>query len=118
MTNILIIDDSPQMGHMLTELVRLLGYKSQFAQGGVAGVAAVQEQIPDLVLLDIMMPELNGWQVQERVRCFSSVPIIFVSTDNSAVSRIQAAQVGCRLLPKNVTPAVLKKNIEEHLRVS
>ena len=115
MTNILIIDDSPQMGHMLTELVRLLGYNPEFVQGGVAGVSAIQAKKPDLVLLDIMMPELNGWQVLEQVRQFSSVPIVFISTDNSATSRSQAMRFGCRLLPKNVMPPTLKKVIDEQI---
>lgn len=116
MTNVLIIDDSPEMGHLFQEMARLLGYRAEVTAGAIDGLASVRAAEPDVILLDIMMPDMNGWQVYEELRLFSSVPIIFLTADYSSANRLRASELGVRMIRKNVTPLELRGHIEAALQ--
>lgn len=76
---VLVIDDDPAM----TELIKLLLSPSPFvvlaANDGQEGIDLARTEQPDIILLDLMMPDFNGWQVCKRIRKFSQVPIIILS---------------------------------------
>jgi len=76
---ILIVDDEPG----LRELVRINlehdGYGVLQAENGTAGLQAVQQQHPDLVIMDVMMPEMDGWEACKRLREFSPVPVLMLT---------------------------------------
>ena len=112
MANLLIIDDSPQMGYMLQELTQLLGHTSCFIEGGANGLAEAQAIDPDVVLLDVMMPEMNGWQVYNHLRDFSDVPVIFITTDDTAENRARAQKLGAMMVGKNIPPKRLNEKIK------
>jgi len=81
-TKILLIDDDPAVTDLLGLLLKTLGYDVVSANSGARGVDLMHEKNPDLLILDLMMPEMDGWQVCKAVRQFSNVPIIILSALN------------------------------------
>lgn len=78
---VLICDDERGIRDILTRLVRLEGFEALEAADGLAALAAVREQAPDVLFLDIRMPWLNGIEVLQRVRVLApTLPIIMVTT--------------------------------------
>lgn len=77
--NILTIDDDPAMTELLSVLLQAQGFNVNTANCGADGIKLIREKSPDLVLLDLMMPDLDGWQVCKQVREFSNVPILILS---------------------------------------
>ena len=65
---ILVVDDTPANIKLLGDLLRVKGYDVETAANGEEALAAIARQIPDLVLLDIMMPGLNGYEVCRKIR--------------------------------------------------
>jgi DNA-binding response OmpR family regulator len=76
---ILVIDDAPDIALMLRILLERAGHEVVTAANGRRGLRSFFETRPDLVLLDIGMPELNGWETLERLRDLSDVPVLIVS---------------------------------------
>jgi two-component system KDP operon response regulator KdpE len=77
--NILIIDDHEPMLTLISKLLRSEGYSTLTAKNGDAGLALFHQTAPDLVILDIMMPGMDGWEVCRQIRKTSCVPIIFLT---------------------------------------
>jgi DNA-binding response OmpR family regulator len=76
---ILTIDDDPAMTELLSVLLKAQGFDVGTANSGADGVKLIRETHLDLVILDLMMPDLDGWQVCKQVREFSNVPILILS---------------------------------------
>jgi DNA-binding response OmpR family regulator len=76
---ILVIDDSPDLALTLRIPLERAGHEVVTAENGRRGLRRFYEMRPDLVLLDISMPELNGWETLERLRDLSDVPVLIVS---------------------------------------
>jgi DNA-binding response OmpR family regulator len=76
---ILVIDDAPDLALTLRMLLERAGHEVITAENGRRGLRRFFETRPDLVLLDISMPELNGWETLERLRDLSDVPVLIVS---------------------------------------
>jgi DNA-binding response OmpR family regulator len=76
---ILIVDDEPTQARMFAQLLSLGGYDTLKATSGREAVNIVQQNVPDLVLLDVVMPEIDGWQTCRLIRDISEVPIIMLS---------------------------------------
>ena len=77
--NILIIDDHEPMLALISKLLETEGYSTFTAKNGDEGLALFYQTSPDLVILDIMMPGIDGWEVCRRLRKMSCVPIIFLT---------------------------------------
>jgi diguanylate cyclase (GGDEF)-like protein len=96
--NILVVDDEPDKRHLLATALQLEGYKVETASDGIEGLAAIESHPPDLVISDVMMPRMDGFEMIRRVRAnpeTAFIPIII----QSAVSRTsrdlrRGAQVG------------------------
>jgi len=95
--NILIVDDTPDnlrlLGGMLTER----GYKVRAAPSGARALATVQKELPDLILLDIMMPKMDGYEVCRRLKedeYTRNVPVIFISALDQVFDKLTAFSVG------------------------
>jgi DNA-binding response OmpR family regulator len=73
-TTILTADDDPQLLRLMTRNLQLEGYEVLAASDGQQALEQIEQRSPDLVLLDVMMPKLDGFTVCHRVREFSSVP--------------------------------------------
>ena len=76
---VLAIDDDPALIELLTLILTTRGFDVKSATIGEDGVELVHRFNPDVVILDLMMPGLNGWDVCARIRTFSKVPILILS---------------------------------------
>lgn len=76
---VLIIDDDPATTEILKILFSPYNHQVVSANTGTEGIDLVKRELPDIVLLDLMMPEMNGWQVCKHIRKLSQVPIIVLS---------------------------------------
>lgn len=92
--NILVVDDEPRYVRLMEANLTSEGYQVIKALDGQTAVEMVDEFHPELVLLDVMMPILNGFQACERIREFSSVPIIMVTAKGEEQDRVKGLDVG------------------------
>jgi two-component system KDP operon response regulator KdpE len=76
---ILVIEDNKELCYLLSEQLEDQGYEILWAGDGVQGVELAQERQPDLVLLDVLMPRMDGWETCRRIRECSNVPIIMLT---------------------------------------
>ena len=76
---ILIVDDDQTLLTLLAEYLEAAGYKTLTTSSGLAGLGAFDQYHPDFVILDVMMPGMDGWEVCERLRAKSAVPIILLT---------------------------------------
>ncbi|WP_373500256.1 PP2C family protein-serine/threonine phosphatase [Desulfococcus sp.] len=94
---ILIVDDSPETRILLARFLGASGYDIEEAQDGESGLNRVREFMPDLILLDIVMPGIDGYQVCERIKAdpeIKDIPVIFLSVRSEAEEKIKGLAVG------------------------
>ena len=94
MQSILLIDDDPMITGPLSRALGDAGYAVQVAHSGPAGLALALETAPSLVLLDIMLPQMDGWQVCRELRRQSTVPILMLTALGEEVDRILGLELG------------------------
>jgi DNA-binding response OmpR family regulator len=93
-TRILVVDDEPRYVRLMEANLISEGYEVLKAYDGQSSVEMVADKQPDLVLLDVMMPGLDGFGACERIREFSSVPIIMVTAKGEEQDRVRGLDVG------------------------
>lgn len=93
-TSILVVDDEPRYVRLMEANLLPEGYQVLKAYEGQKAVEIVAEKQPDLVLLDVMMPGLDGFQACERIREFSQVPIIMVTAKGEEQDRVKGLDRG------------------------
>ena len=81
-TKIFVIDDDSAVTDLLSVLLNTQGFQVWATNSSSEGLTQIRENKPDLVILDLMMPEMDGWEVCKAVRAFSDVPIIVLSALN------------------------------------
>ncbi|MBE9048387.1 response regulator [Pleurocapsales cyanobacterium LEGE 10410] len=94
---ILIVDDNPDNLKVLYTYLRSAGFEVLVAEDGIAGIEAVKNSRPELILLDVMMPELDGFEVCRRLKADSTtqnIPIIFLTALSETISKLTGFQVG------------------------
>jgi DNA-binding response OmpR family regulator len=91
---ILVVDDEPRYVRLMEANLVSAGYRVITASNGQEAVSAVDEEHPDLVLLDVMMPVLDGLGACERIRKFSNVPIVMVTAKGDERDRVHGLDVG------------------------
>ncbi|MBE9141943.1 GGDEF domain-containing response regulator [Planktothrix mougeotii] len=94
---ILIIDDKLENLKVLSEILKQQGYKVRQAINGISALRAIQSSPPDLILLDIKMPEMDGYEVCQKLKQDSQtqeIPIIFISALNEVWDKVRAFQLG------------------------
>lgn len=118
---ILLVDDEPQNLFLMQELLELEGYSVAVAMDGAEALTLAQTRLPDLILLDVMMPEMDGFEVCRRLRAdatLSTVPVIFLTALDDDESRMQGVEaLGDDYLTKPVKSALVLKKIEAVLRL-
>jgi diguanylate cyclase (GGDEF)-like protein len=95
--DILVVDDTPENIRLLSTMLSHAGYEVRKAISGHMALTAVQAQVPDLILLDIMMPDMDGYQVCQQLKAHPAtqdVPVIFLSALNDVFDKVKAFQVG------------------------
>ncbi|MDM8529705.1 diguanylate cyclase [Anaerolineales bacterium HSG25] len=96
-TNILIVDDTPANLRLLIGMLRNAGYKVRPANNGERAFLAIKEYLPDLILLDIMMPGMDGYEVCKRLKADEQtrdIPVIFISALNETVDKVKGFSIG------------------------
>ena len=97
MSRILVVDDNADLCQAMTRLLRNLGHEVEAAYDGEAALAAASAQRPDLIILDVMMPKLDGFDVLARLKAdetFAAVPVVMFSARQDAEARRTALQRG------------------------
>ena len=94
MKSVLLIDDDPMITEPTAHALESAGYEVTIAHDGNTGLSLALEQTPDVVVLDIMMPEMDGWEVCKRLRQNSPVPILMLTALNEEVDRIVGLELG------------------------
>jgi two-component system KDP operon response regulator KdpE len=91
---VLLVDDDVDLAMMLRTLLRGQDFQIRSECRGEDGIRSCQENPPDVVILDLLMPEMDGWQVCERIRTFSDVPILILSALGAPGSVARALDAG------------------------
>lgn len=92
--SILIVEDDNKMADLIAHYLGNEGFKSIQAQHGEAAIRVIKDRPPELVLLDIMLPGMDGWEVCKAIRKFSDVPIIFLSAKTDTIDRVVGLNLG------------------------
>jgi DNA-binding response OmpR family regulator len=93
-SRILVVDDEPDIRTLLRSLLERAGYTVDEAEDGRTALRAFYGSTPDLVLLDVTMPELDGWSTLERLRDLSDVPVIMLTARGSELDRVRGLTRG------------------------
>jgi two-component system KDP operon response regulator KdpE len=91
---VLVVDDEPQILRVMRASLPIRGYEVLTASTGEEALNQLSKQVPDLLILDLVMPEMSGLEVCRRVREFSSVPIIVLSAKGSESDKVAALDLG------------------------
>lgn len=94
MKRILVVDDEPQIGRMLKTQLAARGYEVEHVATGHEALMVVGQEAPDLVLLDLGLPDIDGIEVARRIREWSAVPIIYLTVRDDERSKVRALDAG------------------------
>jgi twitching motility two-component system response regulator PilH len=119
MPRVLIVDDSPTEIHVIKTMLEKNGFDISTAESGEAGIEVAKSEKPDIILMDVVMPGLNGFQATRQLTNdpdTSSIPIIIVTTKNQETDRAWGLRQGAKdYLTKPVAEADLVAKINEYL---
>lgn len=119
--NILIVDDTPDNLVFLATLLTDAGYSVRKVISGQMGINAAQAEAPDLVLLDILMPGMSGYEVCQQMKASEltrDVPVIFLSALDEELDKVQAFQIGAvDYITKPFQVVEVLARIETHLKI-
>lgn len=114
---ILVIDDDIAIIELISTLLKTHGFDVITTNSGLEGVQLAREKNPGVVLLDLMMPDLDGWQVCKEVRTFSNVPILILSAINDPDMVANVLDIGADdFLVKPVSSDMLVARIRKMVR--
>ena len=117
---ILVVDDTPELVRAARRRLQSAGFEVATASDGLTALSAMEGQVPHVVVLDVMMPNLNGFQVCRRIRSeprYSEVKVVMLTARTSAADQFWGEQAGAdRYLTKPLDPAALTEVLIELLR--
>lgn len=93
-SHVLVVEDDPTLAGMLRLYLEKEGYRVIVAADGAAGLAAAQTARPDLMILDVMLPRMDGWEVCRQVRAHSRMPIILLTALDQEQHKVQGLDLG------------------------
>ena len=91
---VLVVDDDADIRSLLVELFSRVGYEVAEADNGRAGLRSMYASPPDLVLLDVGMPQFDGWQTLERIRDMSDVPVLMLTARTGELEKVRGLRAG------------------------
>lgn len=94
MRTVLLVDDEKRMLDLLALYLKPHGYTSLKAKSGKEAIGLLEDELVDLVILDIMMPEMDGWEVCREIRRFSNVPIIMLTAREQQEDIVKGLRLG------------------------
>jgi DNA-binding response OmpR family regulator len=114
---VLTVDDDNAITELLAMLLRTHGYEVLTANNGEEAIKFIKEKNPHVVVLDLMMPGMDGWQVCKRVRAFSNVPIVILSALDDPALIASALDSGADdYLVKPVSSSILVAHLNRLIR--
>lgn len=114
---ILIVDDEERMRRVITDYLRIKGYDTMEAGDGVEALELFGRRTPDLVLLDVMMPRMDGWEACRAIHAQSAVPIIMLTARGQEEDELQGFSLGAdEYITKPFSLKILLARIEAVLR--
>jgi DNA-binding response OmpR family regulator len=114
---VLVVDDDADIRGLLKELLGRAGYDVVESSNGRDGLRALYASSPDLVLLDVSMPELDGWQTLERIRDVSEVPVVMLTARAAELEKVRGLKAGADdYVTKPFGRQELLARVEAHLR--
>jgi DNA-binding response OmpR family regulator len=114
---VLVVDDDPDIRGLLRELLERAGYQVSESANGRDGLRTLYAVSPDLVLLDVSMPELDGWQTLERIRDVSDVPVVMLTARAAELEKVRGLKAGADdYVTKPFGRQELLARVEAHLR--
>jgi len=114
---ILVVDDEPRMINFVRMNLELEGYRVSSASNGMEALQKVRDELPDLVILDVMMPELDGFETLELIRKTSTVPVIMLTVKADEEDKIRGLGLGADdYVTKPFSPRELASRVEAVLR--
>lgn len=117
MAKVLIVDDSPAQIHTLTKLVKNWGHEVLVAENGDQALKIAREEQPNVILMDVVMPGMSGFQTTRKLsrdQTTHSIPVIFVSTKSSDTDRVWGMRQGATAyVTKPVNPDQLHTAIAD-----
>jgi two-component system KDP operon response regulator KdpE len=114
---ILVVDDEPRMIHFIRLNLEHDGFEVMDADSGVTALDQLRDQLPDLILLDVMMPELNGFETLKLIREISTVPVIMLTAKGEEEDRVKGLELGADdYITKPFSPRELVSRVRAVLR--
>jgi two-component system KDP operon response regulator KdpE len=114
---ILVVDDEPRMVQLISMNLKLEGFNVVTAADGYQALERTTREMPDLVLLDIMMPDMDGYETLKKIREISSAPVIFLSVKAEEDDRVRGLDLGADdYITKPFSPRELVSRIKAVLR--
>jgi len=114
---VLVVDDEPRMVRFVRMNLELEGYRVSTASNGADAVEKVRKELPDLVILDIMMPEMDGYETLERIRKVSSIPVIMLTVKAEEEDKVRGLELGADdYVVKPFSPRELMSRVRAALR--
>ncbi len=118
MSKILIVDDSPTEVHVLTAMLTKHGHQVVVATCGEGGVKLAKTDLPDLILMDVVMPGMNGFQATRQIsrnEATASIPVIMVTTKDQETDKVWAMRQGAK---DYLVKPVQEKALIEHVNLA
>ena len=114
---ILVVDDNKEIVYSISELLKYEGYETLKAYDGMEALDIMERENVDLILLDVMMPRMDGWQVCREVRQSSKVPIIMLTARSEERDELQGFDLGVdEYISKPFSPKILVARVNAILR--
>lgn len=117
MSHILIVDDEQDIAELISDVLKEEGFKTTIKNDGYSAIEAIKNNKYDLILLDIMMPNISGIETCNKIRETVSCPIIFVSAKNQLVDKIVGFEIGADdYITKPFVIEELVARVKAHIR--
>jgi DNA-binding response OmpR family regulator len=97
---ILVVDDDPSVRRLLSVQIGLAGHEVHIAEDGAAALVEIERETPDVVVLDVMMPVLDGWQVLEHLRAqpaYANLPVLLLTAKDRREDAERSYELGASL---------------------
>ena len=113
---ILIADDDKNICELLRLYLAKEGYETVIANDGEAAVAAFEKEKPNMVLLDVMMPKMDGWEVCRRIRAADNTPVIMLTAKGETFDKVLGLELGADdYMTKPFSPSEMVARVKAHL---
>src|SRR5215469_4501095 len=114
---VLVVDDEPRLVDVVRMNLEVEGYRVVAAASGMEALERLKQDLPDLVILDVMMPEMDGYETLRQIRDVSNVPVIMLTVRQDEQDRIRGLEIGADdYLGKPYSPRELQSRIKAVLR--